>query len=186
MRNLRFAAAFTVLFLISIPRSARAQDLDENEGGKDDKSCEKAAKIVSKGHPEKKEAWALGRLSFCGKLGADALVSAIPQQMGVTDTLVLDSFFTTVDNWRDGAVMTAGLDLARNPSASARLQYSIPRDSREKECPVPVRRHQCRSNDVDVYDRRRDDFHPAGSGGPRVRLVQHRCNTTAPELRVDH
>lgn len=123
MRILQGVAMFTVLLAVAIPRSAIAQDRRETDHeGEDDKSCEKAAKIVSKGHSEKKYEWALGYTSVCGKLGADALVAAIPQQMNVTDTLALESFFSTVDNWRDGAVMAAALELAGNPSASVQAR----------------------------------------------------------------
>lgn len=126
MRIFRIAAALAVLFAVAIPRGATAQDRDENEVGKDDKSCEKAAKIVSKGHPEKKETWALGRLSICGKLGADALVTGMAQLVSDTDTLALESFFSTVDTWRDGAIMTAALNVASNPNASVQARvFSI-------------------------------------------------------------
>ena len=116
-------AAGCIATLVLVPLRSPAQN---NKPKADAKDCSKAAKILEKGHPEKKEAWALDYLGVCGKLGADALVAAIPRQMNVTDTLALESFFSTVDNWRDGAIMAAALDLALNPGASVQARvFSI-------------------------------------------------------------
>ena len=122
MRNICGVAVIAGLLAGAIPQTAFAQ----GNNGPDDKSCDKAAKIVSKGHPEKKNAWALAVLFSCGKAGANALVTGMPQYVSETDTLALDAFFTTVDNWRDGAIMSAALDIAGNPGASVQARvYAI-------------------------------------------------------------
>jgi hypothetical protein len=101
-----------LLFVIARPSSA------QGNGANDDKSCDNAAKIVSKGHPEKQAMWALGQLTACGSAGASALVTGMSQYAADTDTLVLESFFSAVDNWRDAMIMNSALSLAGNPSAS--------------------------------------------------------------------
>ncbi len=103
------------LLAFGMPRLLCAQDKEKDDS---DKSCEKAAKIIAQGHPEKKEEWALGVLTNCGKTGADAFVAGIAQQAIVNDTLALETFYSHVDVWRDATIMNALLDLARNTTAT--------------------------------------------------------------------
>jgi hypothetical protein len=103
------------LLALGMPRLLCAQEKEKDDS---DKSCEKAAKIIRKGHPEKKEEWALGVLTNCGKAGADAFVDGIAQQATVSDTLALETFYSHVDVWRDATIMNASLDLARNVTAT--------------------------------------------------------------------
>jgi hypothetical protein len=119
MPIIRTAVMLSIALLILIPRPSTAQGNSEKD---DDKSCDKAAKIVRKGHPEKKEMWALDQLVACGSAGARSLVAGMPQYATDTDTLVLDSFFSVADNWRDGAIMNAALSLAGNPNASVQAR----------------------------------------------------------------
>lgn len=118
MRNLQTLTMSCFLLAVATPCFSNAQ----GDRSSDNKACERAARIVSKGHPAKKEMGALDQLVLCGKLGADALVAGMPQYSTDTDTLVLESFFSTVDNWRDGAVMNAALGLAGNPGASVQAR----------------------------------------------------------------
>ena len=101
------------LLALDVPRLLYAQEKDDT-----DKSCEKAAKIVTKGHPEKKEEWALGVLTNCGRAGADAFMAGIAQEAAVSDTIALETFFSHVDVWRDATIMNASLDLARTTTAT--------------------------------------------------------------------
>ena len=101
------------LLALHVPRLLYAQEKDDT-----DQSCEKAAKIIRKGHPEKQEAWALGVLTNCGGAGADAFMAGIAQEAAVSDTIALETFFSYVDVWRDATIMNASLDLARNMSAT--------------------------------------------------------------------
>ena len=63
MRRSRRWAALFLLGSATLSGSAVAQN---NRGqGNDDKTCDKAAKILEKGHPKKKELWAYGTISGC-------------------------------------------------------------------------------------------------------------------------
>lgn len=64
----------------------------------EDEECEKAAKIVAKGHPEKKELDALGTLSRCGVIGAAAMVNGLAQYTTETDIATLETFMSALDN----------------------------------------------------------------------------------------
>lgn len=83
-----------------------------------DKECDKAARIVAKGHPEKKEQDALATLAGCGVAGASAFAAGIAQYTTETDVPTLAAFMDRVDNWRDSTVMEAVVALATNTAAS--------------------------------------------------------------------
>ena len=77
-----------------------------------DKDCDKAARIVAKGHPQKKEEDAFATLVGCGATGGNAIASGIAQYTTETDLVALDAFMHQADNWRDSTVMAAMTALA--------------------------------------------------------------------------
>lgn len=119
MRHVPFSRARTrYLFLAAlvVPTVASAQPGGDKSAEKD---CDKAAKIVAKGHPEKKEAWAFLTLSTCGATAADAFVTGLSHYTYESDPLVLEEFMHQVDNWRDGRIFEAVMSLATNSAAAA-------------------------------------------------------------------
>ena len=95
------------------PLSSEAQDK------KREKECDKAAKVIEKGHPAHKQADALNTLLGCGATGANATSAAIQASRTEQDTVVLRIFYDLVDGWRDAVVMQAALQVARDESAEA-------------------------------------------------------------------
>jgi hypothetical protein len=83
-----------------------------------EKECEKAAKIIARGHPEKKERDAFALLSACGSVGANALATGLGQYRSETDTVALELFMRPVDGWRDATIMDAAARLASDPAAA--------------------------------------------------------------------
>ena len=69
-----------VTLTLLVPSALVAQKKQSKD---EDKECEKAAKIVAKGHPEKKKLDALSTLSRCGVIGAAAMVSFSARQLNV-------------------------------------------------------------------------------------------------------
>lgn len=65
------------------PLVLRAQDR------KTEKECEKAAKIIDKGHPAHKQTVALTVLLGCGSTGATATAAAIHDSRSEGDTIIL-------------------------------------------------------------------------------------------------
>lgn len=88
------------------------------QGKKDAKECEKAAKVIDKGHPAHEKRDALKTLLECGKVGATATSAAILDSRTEQDTRVLLDFWNTADGWRDGVVMQAALQVARDGAAA--------------------------------------------------------------------
>ncbi|MHB2032088.1 MAG: hypothetical protein ACYCVE_01785 [Gemmatimonadaceae bacterium] len=103
-----------MLLLAAQPLAAQGQPPDKVDA----KACEKAAKIVARGHPAKKESSALLTLNACGAVGSSALASGLLSYANDTDPAVLDAFMGQVDNWRDSTLMAAATQLATNPAAS--------------------------------------------------------------------
>lgn len=114
---IRFARrGFFVGAFVALPTFAVAQ----KPGSPADsaKDCEKAAKEVGKGHPVKKLSSAYLTISSCGATGASALASAIAAYASETDPIVIDTFMSVVDNWRDSSIMAAAMQLASNAAAT--------------------------------------------------------------------
>ncbi|MBC8086735.1 MAG: hypothetical protein H7Z40_05680 [Phycisphaerae bacterium] len=104
-----------MVLALTMPSMALAQ----NNGNKSDqKACDNAAKIIAKGHPEKKEADAYLTLIACGAVGANAYASGIANIIHDTNTAELNDFMRQVDNWRDSTIMVAVTNLALNAAAS--------------------------------------------------------------------
>jgi hypothetical protein len=82
------------------------------------KECDKAAKIVAKGHPEKKQPSALQTLAACGPIGAQALATGMNEYRTETDTGSLAVFMRAADRWRDANIMNTAIQLASDPSAT--------------------------------------------------------------------
>lgn len=100
--------------LVSVGRAARAQGATNADA----KTCDKAARIVEKGHPAQKEADAFLTLSGCGTVGANAIAAGLLTYANETDPVVLDAFMSQADNWRDAAIFDAATTLATNGSAT--------------------------------------------------------------------
>lgn len=90
------------------------------------KECDKLAKIVEKGHPEKKEPDALSKLSACGAIGAQALADGMSQYRFESDTAAVALFMRSADEWRDAAIMDATTRLATDPAATVQVRvYAV-------------------------------------------------------------
>lgn len=109
-------ARYAIILSLGTPCLLAAQK--DKDKGKDDKACEKAAKIVAKGHPEKKEESAFLTLSGCGSTAANAFATGIGQYTHETDVVALDAFMNQVNNWIDAGIMTTATALATNTVAS--------------------------------------------------------------------
>ena len=105
------------LFVVALvlPTVARTQI---GAGTSDAKACAKAAKIVAKGHPAKKELAAFRTLSICGTTAVDALISGLSTYTYETDPFVIGDFMRHVDTWRDARIFDAVTKLATNEVAS--------------------------------------------------------------------
>lgn len=99
--------ALVILGFAALSRPGFAQS--ERGQGNDDKSCVKAAKILEKGHPDKKELWAYGTISGCagaaGLLGAswvdppsdpEALQALAAATYEVADSRIVTALLTAV------------------------------------------------------------------------------------------
>ncbi len=107
----RSVASAAVLIALAAT-TGRAQKFDEA------KSCDKAARIVEKGHPEKKLAGAFLTLNVCGAAGASALATGLLTYTQETDPVALQDFMQFVDAWRDSTIFAAATQLATNSAAS--------------------------------------------------------------------
>lgn len=111
---LKRLARYAIVLTLGTPYLLAAQ----NTATKDDKACEKAARIVAKGHPAKKEEDAFLALTGCGTTAANAFATGIGQYIHETDIAALDAFMSQVDNWIDARIMTTATVLATNSAAS--------------------------------------------------------------------
>lgn len=114
MRRIVWRTLAVALFGVALgPLVVRAQDR------KSEKECDKAAKIIDKGHPAHKQTVALTVLLGCGSTGATATAAAIQDSRAEGDTIVLARLYDLVDGWRDAVVMQAAHQVAGNESAVA-------------------------------------------------------------------
>ena len=108
-----------VLLILTAPVGPSIARAEIGGGTADAKACEKAVKIVAKGHPAKKELAAFLTLTSCGTMAADALVTGLSRYTQETDPLVLEEFMHEIDNWRDRRIFNAVISLATNNAAAA-------------------------------------------------------------------
>jgi hypothetical protein len=111
MRPTTFAAIIALCIVGSGRPSAAQTETVERD-------CDKAAKIIEKGHPEKKEEWAYNYITRCGAEGARAVSAGMLTLRQQRDTSVLDAFMWQADNWRDATVMEAATQVATDVGAS--------------------------------------------------------------------
>ena len=119
MRRHTIGYAFGILLAGSLAASTavRAQDA---------KTCVKAARIVEKGRPDKKEAWAWSMILRCGSDGSAAAKSAWMEQRTLSDTAQLAGTFAHLWNFRDSALFGAAARIAADPSATRQSRvYSV-------------------------------------------------------------
>ena len=82
--------------------------------------------IVEKGHPAKKEQWALSVLQQCGSIGSHAYASGLTAYRVEADTLVMAVFMDALDQWRDATIMSAAVSLASDVSAATQARvYAV-------------------------------------------------------------
>jgi|BarGraNGADG00212_1021973.scaffolds.fasta_scaffold18033_2 hypothetical protein len=106
------ALLFAIVSLMVVVGRAIAQD-DPNDDNPQDHTCDKAAKILAKGHPAKKELWALGVMVKCAG-GAAALAGAwSPVPTDSTELFVLADASRDVADVR---VLNAALAAVQNAS----------------------------------------------------------------------
>ena len=119
MRRHTIGYAFGILLAGSPAASTavRAQDA---------KTCARAARIVEKGRPDKKEAWAWSMILGCGSDGSTAAKSAWMAQRTLSDTTQLAATFGDLWSFRDSALFGAAERVAVDPSATRQSRvYSV-------------------------------------------------------------
>lgn len=107
--SLHLLALLAATVLVA-PRPAYAQGTS--------RECQRAARIVEKGHPARRVADASALLAICGAVGANAVAAGMATYTQETDTVALDTFMRSADLWRDAAVMDAATQLATDASAT--------------------------------------------------------------------
>jgi len=100
--------------LMFLAGRAIAQD-DRGDDNPQDHTCDKAARILAKGHPAKKEQWALGLMVKCagGAAALAGLWSPLP-----TDSTALFALASSSRSVGDVRVLNAALAVVQNASIS--------------------------------------------------------------------
>ncbi|MBI2408710.1 MAG: hypothetical protein HYV19_10460 [Gemmatimonadetes bacterium] len=80
-------------------------------------ACEKAAKIVARGKPEKKEDWAWSTILGCGATGGLALRDAWQATRMSADTAALEAVFARLWLFRDAALFASAKSISLDPGA---------------------------------------------------------------------
>lgn len=97
---------------------AGAQRTTRNE-----RECERAARLVARGHPQKKLADAFLALEACGGAASGSVLAEGLKTYAVeTNVEVLQEFWHFVDAYRDGAVFAAAKEQALDPAATAQAR----------------------------------------------------------------
>ena len=84
--------------------------------------CKRAAQIVEKGKPEKKDEWAWATVVGCGASGGIAAHDAWIQARTVTDTSQLQALYRRLWGIRDSALFDAAQSIFVDQSASAQTR----------------------------------------------------------------
>lgn len=114
MRRSTRVALLTALGLVLWARSARGQDADGKESDAE-KTCEKAAKALTKGHPEKKDLWAFSVIVKCPGAGALLAAGWSPVPIDSTELFSLSAASVSVADVR---ILNAILVVVQNTSVA--------------------------------------------------------------------
>jgi hypothetical protein len=82
-------------------------------------TCDNALRIVTLGHPDKKEDWAWSVLPSCGTAASPAARDAWLAQRNVADTVQLADVYGRLWSFRDAALFDAAMTIAGDVSAAA-------------------------------------------------------------------
>lgn len=114
-------AAFIVLSL-GVVGAART----DAQAGHTAHDCSKAARIVARGHPVKKEDWAWSMLLVCGAQDSEAAHDAWLQQRSVSDTVQLEATYARLWSFRDAGLFDAAASIAADAAATPQSRvYSM-------------------------------------------------------------
>jgi hypothetical protein len=112
IRSLSLVA--TILAILSATAGAQTK-----ADKKFQQECEKAAKTIARGNPEKKIEAAFGTLETCrGTLVSEGLAAGLLTYTDESDVNVLQQFMLQLDSWRDAAVLQAAITVAMNSGAN--------------------------------------------------------------------
>lgn len=89
------------------------------QSDKHEQQCKKAVKIVERGKPGRKEAWAWSTVLGCGAEGGVAARDAWLLARAGVDPTQLEDLFSRLWSFRDAALFEAARGIATDPSASA-------------------------------------------------------------------
>ena len=114
----RTRVSLLIISILAAAHDANAQASAPGSSPSEAHDCKRAAQIVTKGKPEKKQAWAFLVIARCPDEVSDAGAAAIRLMRAESDTAVLFDTWAHFTNVVDGSLLTAFLDVLEDRSAS--------------------------------------------------------------------